>query len=508
MPTQREFLFDDDESRSDIETNGDSSPASIKPVDRGSDLKNNLDSNELKGSRPEGKDLKPPLKNAPHRRREQGAEPGPPELGGQPARDESAAKCVAGGHDELTDQPPVSICRLAPAFRGLLVIGDPHLEARTPGFRKDDYPRTVLGKLTWCLEYAIDEQLFPVLLGDLFQLPRDNPNWLIVELLEMFKGYADRSGAPLAAIYGNHDVHENRLDEHDSFSILARAESLTLLDEHRAVLLRGPGIRSNPTDPPAAGLAETNADLSPATEPSTAEPPAYFQVLLGGTPWGQALPDLDDISRLKMLAGMDTSTESRCQTGQFIGWITHHDLQLPGYEAGTVPLATNTGIDVVVNGHIHRPLPAHQQRVEEHTGTLWLNPGNITRRKRSDATRAHTPSVLRIDFRDDGTWSYRRETVPHQPFDEVFYEAVIQADEANEASNFVAGLAELKARRTETGAGLSQFLELNLSQFAQPVADEIRDLASEVLDRPWEPAAESELESETEATSADTNEPN
>lgn len=28
--------------------------------------------------------------------------------------------------------------------QGLLFIGDPHLEARVPGFRKDDYPQVVL----------------------------------------------------------------------------------------------------------------------------------------------------------------------------------------------------------------------------------------------------------------------------------------------------------------------------------------------------------------------------
>ena len=56
-------------------------------------------------------------------------------------------------------------------FEGLLVIGDPHLEGRQPGFRKDDYPHVILEKLEWCLQYAKRHQLLPTLLGDLFQRP-------------------------------------------------------------------------------------------------------------------------------------------------------------------------------------------------------------------------------------------------------------------------------------------------------------------------------------------------
>ena len=32
------------------------------------------------------------------------------------------------------------------SLAGLLFIGDPHLASRVPGFRKDDYPRTILAK--------------------------------------------------------------------------------------------------------------------------------------------------------------------------------------------------------------------------------------------------------------------------------------------------------------------------------------------------------------------------
>ena len=45
----------------------------------------------------------------------------------------------------------------------------------------------------------------------------------------------------------------------------------------------------------------------------------------------------------------------------------------------------------------------------------------------------------------------------------------------------MAGLAELQARRTQTGEGLVQFLETNLTQFEPDIAEEIRQLAREVM---------------------------
>src|SRR3954466_15620706 len=74
------------------------------------------------------------------------------------------------------------------SYDGVLCIGDPHLSSRVPGFRKDDYPRAILAKLRWAMTLAQRENLLPVLLGDLFHYPRDNANWLIVELLELFHG--------------------------------------------------------------------------------------------------------------------------------------------------------------------------------------------------------------------------------------------------------------------------------------------------------------------------------
>ena len=308
-------------------------------------------------------------------------------------------------------------------YRGLLAIGDPHLEGRVPGFRKDDYPRAVLAKLRWCLRYAAGEHLLPMILGDLFQLPRNNPNWLLVELLEAFDQL-------VIGIYGNHDIHENSLADDDSISILVKAGRLRLLDDEHPYRALINGRR----------------------------------VVVGGTPWGRRIP------------GSFADGELFADDEPLVVWLTHHDVASPGLEGQACleprPLP---GIDLVINGHIHRR--AEPVRAGH---THWFTPGNIARRTRSDATREHVPSALRIDIAPDA-WNATSVEVPHEPFESVFHTVVIDPEpEAPEASGFVTGLAELQARKTETGEGLVAFLERNLDQFEPDVAEEIRNLAREV----------------------------
>lgn len=305
-------------------------------------------------------------------------------------------------------------------YAGLLAIGDPHIEGRVPGFRKDEYPRTVLDKLRWCLEVARNENLLPMILGDLFQLPRNNPNWIIVELLGLF---SDET----VAIYGNHDVHENKLCEDDSLSILVKAGRLKLLDEHHVVDCSINGNR----------------------------------VVVGGTSWGQPLPDSLPFKNQEELLN--------------VVWLCHHDLAVSGYDAGNVKLPSNSGIDLVINGHIHKRLDPFK------VGSLTcLTPGNISRRKRSDVNRKHTPSVLKIEF-DKGSWEYSYIEVPHQPFENVFYESIADSNASAPTSGFVKGLKQLQERKTETGAGLMEFIRANEERFDPTVVAEIQSLACEVL---------------------------
>ncbi|MBX7073834.1 MAG: metallophosphoesterase [Pirellulales bacterium] len=306
-------------------------------------------------------------------------------------------------------------------YQGLLLIGDPHLEGRVPGHRKDEYPRVILDKLAWCLDYARGERLLPIILGDLFDKPRDNPTWMIGELLSLFTG-------EIIGLYGNHDCADPALCDHDSLSLLVRAGRLRLVDE--ASPWRG----------------EMNGR----------------SVVVGGSSY-----------RCPLLKQFDPQRNGDAAP-PLVVWLAHHDILIPGYDAGRVVPVEIPGVDLVVNGHIHRRLEDIQTG-----GTLWLTPGNISRRSRSDATCDHTPAVLRIDVSKEAYLCSHIE-VPHRPFDEVFHPAVADDAPVDSQSAFVAGLAELQARRTASGAGLIDFLKQNVATLEGDVAAEILSLANEV----------------------------
>jgi DNA repair exonuclease SbcCD nuclease subunit len=307
-------------------------------------------------------------------------------------------------------------------YQGLLCIGDPHLEARQPGFRKDDYAAAILGKLEWILEWAREESLLPAFLGDVFDKPRDNPTWLLSRLVDLLKG------RETIGIYGNHDCADPILSDNDSLMLLFKTGLIRLVS----------------ADAPWSGQMNGAA------------------VTIGGSSYREPLP------------------KQAPSDGGICIWLSHHDLILPGYEEGRLRTGEIPGVSLVVNGHIHRELETRT------TGeTVWMTPGNISRRSRSDAVRDHVPSVLRVI---PGTPCVtKRVTVPHRPFEEVFHPLLTEEQPETGASAFVAGLAELESRRTESGAGLLAFIEKNMDQFDVEVAAVIRELAGEVTgdDNRW-----------------------
>jgi predicted phosphodiesterase len=305
-------------------------------------------------------------------------------------------------------------------YVGLLCIGDPHLEGRTPGHRKDEYPQVILDKLAWCFDYADEHRLLPALLGDLFDKPRDNPIWMIVKLIEML----DRE---VIGLYGNHDCADPVLKDHDSLSILVRSGRLRLLDAEN----------------PWRGTMNGR------------------EVVVGGSSYRRPIPQ--------------EYGEFTLKAPPLVAWLTHHDLAIPGYEENSLRPQEIPGIDLVINGHIHQPAEAMKRGQ-----TTWLNPGNISRRSRTVRAREHIPAALRIDVTKTG-WSQQMVEIPHRPFAEVFHEELIPTPEQAAPSSFVAGLAELQARRTQSGAGLMEFLSQNVGQFEQPVAAELLLLAQETL---------------------------
>ena len=316
-------------------------------------------------------------------------------------------------------------------YQGLLCIGDPHLASRVPGFRKDDYPKTILRKLIYSLDYARDNCLLPILLGDLFHRPRDNANWLLVQLMEVLQG-------EVLSVAGNHDCSESALSDHDSLAVLCAAKKIQLLGGDRRW---GDGVW--------CGLING------------------VPVTVGGSHWKEKLPDRYDRN--------DHHVDGR----GFVFWIVHEDMRFPGWQRlGKLDCYEIPGVNYVINGHIHKQMP------EKKVGmTTWLNPGNIARLERSEDCRNHTPAILRIDVAPDGHLKRQYIQVEYAPFDAVFHEKLDSGDNEGvlDDSIFVRGLVELQSIKTTGGEGLQRFLKDNIKQFNEHVAKEIFRLAEEVI---------------------------
>lgn len=316
-----------------------------------------------------------------------------------------------------------------PAYEGILFIGDPHVASFAPGHRRDEYVETVLEKLAFAISVSKKENFLPVILGDLFHVPRNNPNFLLVRLIQLF-----RPVIPWVLL-GNHDKHEARYTSDVSIAVLEASGSVKLLKDY--------------------GIVDTVNVCGK-------------NVLLGASPDWTPLPEKVDRQSHHALAL----------------WLTHHNLVFdeiddslePEFRGRNFELKEIPGLDLVVNGHLHRP------RASVRKGdTLWLNPGSIVRIIRNPAVREVRPSVtiLRFDGRDV---CFESLILPHRSFDEVFYPLSETENDAREPSEsrFIRGLENLALKRTAEGVGLRDFLSMNLN-FSDPIDLEVWKLYEEVI---------------------------
>jgi hypothetical protein len=307
-------------------------------------------------------------------------------------------------------------------YAGVVFIGDPHIEARQPGFRKDNYPEAILRKLEWVFGYARTGRLLPIFLGDLFERPRDNPNRLINRMLDLFNEQLSFT------IFGNHDCSEPQLTEDDSLAILLKGSRLRLLGEG-----------------PFASAPWIHVDLGGR------------QLVVGGASYRQRLPQ--DFADARGSA-------------DWVVWITHHDINDSSEQKPGLKVKEIRGIDAIVNGHIHQ---RREPIVRGHT--QWWTPGNISRRSRAEAVTAHRPAILQLTFSEQAAFEYIE--VPHQPAEEVFH-PVEEDGPAPDQSSFVRSLIEFQTRKTQSGAGLNQLLQSYAEQVSPEVNKYLRDLIKEV----------------------------
>ncbi|WP_018124199.1 metallophosphoesterase [Desulfovibrio oxyclinae] len=294
---------------------------------------------------------------------------------------------------------------------GLLLIGDAHLADNPPGQRLDGYLEQVLAKVEACLHEAERRGLLPVFLGDLFHLPRDNSNRMLVELIRMF---GRRAGEHMPwVLIGNHDKYQSRFTDDVSLAVLEQAGVVRLMKH------KGPQLVLQTPD---------------------------GEALVCASPDGTAIP-----RRFDRPEGCPES----------VLWLTHHNIRFPDFEDKANAIREIPGVDWLVNGHIHRPQPSVTKG-----GTTWANPGNIVRLifNRNSRERKPVASIWKPGVTELGSW-----VIPHLPFDEVFPDQELPPEEHEEAggSDFIRGLERLAWRRTHEGVGLKDFLNDNLDESAE-----------------------------------------
>lgn len=283
---------------------------------------------------------------------------------------------------------------------GFLWIGDPHLDSRRPGRRRDDYAQTVLDKIAQAIAIANAERLIPVFLGDLFNRHNESNLGVITSLIRILA----QAWTPAIEPVGNHDVDGGDLCDTDT---------LMLLHESRALhVVRDSGL-----------LGVFSCQGQP--------------VCLGFTLHGHAIPnDVRDLAQGR-----------RCL------WLTHHDIAFPGSYPGALEPFAVLGCEQVVNGHMHA-----QQSDLLRGETRWSNPGNITRNSKDLYHQAPSVTV----WTPDGSRRVPlRFAPPEEVFDLTGDHAAPIRPEVVQKSTFAELMrAQLhgEAQRTEDGGIMNERL--------------------------------------------------
>lgn len=302
------------------------------------------------------------------------------------------------------------------SFDCLLFIGDPHLAARGPGSRIDDFRATGLNKLRQALALARQYKAWPIITGDLFHRAVESDPVLLGELFNLLWEFQDLEPA---CTIGNHDKREFTLTAGTALQIVFSTRLLTPLGAE--------GV-----DVEVAG--------------------SLMHVV--GLAHGDALP----------LKGFEQPTVL----------VTHHDLAFPGCEyPGTQPIPDIPGVVVGVNGHVHKAAKAPVK-----VGAAeWYNPGNILRVSRGEIT--NEPGVLLWSPLEGGVRVPLVFKSAEEVFQKITKAADHQLSVEEEAvaaepslfATLVAAEGELGAQKTSDGTFLQNLMDEVLSAAAASEAE-------------------------------------
>jgi len=265
---------------------------------------------------------------------------------------------------------------MKPILTGLFMT-DTHVKGINPRGRLDDYPTTILRKIEWVVNTAIERRVDVVLHGgdwfDTFEVSDKVKASLIAVLRRL-----DHAGIPLLGVHGSHDVHGY------AASTLPRT-SLGVLRAAGVVSLLGYG-----------DIVEV--------------PPG---VTIGGIPH---IPGLDDPEH------PDASYElpRRCQILLAHGTLV--ESPLPDGFSHTLLSDVQVNADLVLSGDYHPGYPVYQRS----DGVTFYNPGSLARVKGTPNNRSRRPGVAYFEL-FTGNTAPRVDFLPvpadiARPGDEIFSE--------------------------------------------------------------------------------------
>ena len=307
---------------------------------------------------------------------------------------------------------------------GILFIGDPHLSSRKPGRRKDEnFGATVLRKLEFLIDTCNERRFIPCFLGDMFDTAVEADEQLKTKLARILR----RSWTLPVSNVGNHDIRNTLLTDGDTLAVLAETGVIKVCVH--------------------SGAFET-VRIGGKT------------VGIGATPYGQSIP----MDARPYFGSVDS-----------IIWLTHHDVAFENPYPGSMAAQAVTGCKLVVNGHMHlykKPLMVG--------GTVWFNPGNITRQA-IDAIE-HVPAAYALTAKGN----LEKILVPHEQavFDLTGKlitaispgEAPAKSDDEGESAfvNLLKADSSMEMSRSDDGSILLEEIQDKFTRENTPV--EIREI--------------------------------
>ncbi len=305
---------------------------------------------------------------------------------------------------------------------GLLFVGDPHVDDVNVPKRLDDHMPAIFRKLEWIVNFANENKLMLVFLGDIFE-KHEVENHVLVQMMRIL---SQCWSTPYTNV-GNHDM---------VLGSTTLSDGDTLMSLHEGTMI--------------------NAVMKPETHLFNVKGQI---VEVGFTPYGHDIP--------KSVTPNDKA--------EIVVWVTHHNLAFDGAYPHSQPLTDIPGCNLVVNGHMHK-----YSDVIEVGNTYWFNPGNINRQS-VDCVN-HIPTVWEFN---PGEGLIPHE-VPHvkDVFDMTGH--LVSAEEGMIAIREKSVFAELLASSTvqnQDGASILKIIQnkFDKDKTSVEVQNIVLDLLSQVI---------------------------